>query len=153
MSKCENCGAEIVSKFCPYCGTKTNFEEEKKVEKSNSKTTVKTSSQDDVMDVFGMSSKFNDLLRMTSTMEEEGRTFLNDDEMSILNDIKSYSLNLSARSDELSAQIKSEKQRLRNARRAIASGHCPECNAVIKKNTEYCPKCGADCLIESYGDL
>ncbi len=161
MAKCKNCGAEVKGKFCAYCGTEINYEETKKTTKIENVAKNKTNSENTnlsgftktAMGAFDWLGKMNDLLKMTSNMKDENRQYFNDEEMQVLNSMNSISLNILKQNDEMGAEIKNEKQRQRNARRAIASGHCPECGNDIKKSTEHCPKCGADCLMEAYSDL
>ena len=144
MSFCKNCGKEIDSSFCPYCGTKVD-EEVKQVENNFQNNLINN--------MFNMINQFNELAKAGEKMQEEGRQFMTDDEMDIVKNLYQNSANIMKQNEESDKQIKEYKLKLREARRAIASGHCPECGAKINKNDDFCPNCGADCLMEAYSDL
>ena len=143
MSYCTNCGKEINSPFCPYCGTKAEVEV---VSNTPNSTT-------NAYDMFGFINQMNELVKSASNMENEGRAYLNEDEMQIVKNLTDFSAEMQKQNDELSIQLKEEKEKMRQARRAIASGHCPECGAKIGKHDDFCSECGADCLMEAYSDL
>lgn len=161
MAKCKNCGAEVTSKFCMYCGTKNDSIKEDKINLDEGSVSLKDTSHNSdptsftgmIGNLFTFLNKSNELVKASEKMKGEGREYFNDDEMLLVKDMFSQTYEISKHNDETSLAIKEERQKMRNARRAIASGHCPECGANIKKSTEYCPKCGADCLIETYSDL
>ena len=142
MPYCRNCGKEINSPFCPYCGTKA--EEVETYTNQNSNTNF---------DMFGMLNQMNELIKSATVAENEGRNYLNGNEMQIIKNLTDYSTQIINQSDKMSIQFKEEQAKKREARRAIASGHCPECGAKIGKHDDFCPKCGADCLMEAYSDI
>lgn len=142
MPFCENCGKEINTPFCPYCGTKSGIIAE------NKQTSV-----GDSMNLFGMISQMNELAKSAQKMENEGRAYLNENEMDLVKNLTDFAENMINQNDELSLKVKEDRQRTCAARKAIASGHCPECGARIGKSDDFCPECGADCLMEAYEDL
>lgn len=147
MAICKNCGAKIESKFCPYCGTK-NEELSTNDMMDTSKQKPNTSSK---IGVFANS--FNsmfDILKITNQMKKEGRETYTDDELKAFEGVLQSSVDLMKYGEQSDLEFKEYKKKFREARRAIASGHCPECGADINKNDDYCPKCGADCLMEAY---
>lgn len=147
MAICKNCGAKIESKFCPYCGTK-NEELSTNDMMDTSKQKPNTSSK---IGVFANS--FNsmfDILKITNQMKKEGRETYTDDELKAFEGVLQSTVDMMELNEQTDLELKEYKKKVREARRAIASGHCPECGANIKKNDDYCPKCGADCLMEAY---
>lgn len=147
MAICKNCGAKVESKFCPYCGTK-NEELSTNDMMDTSKQKPNTSSK---IGVFANS--FNsmfDILKITNQMKKEGRETYTDDELKAFEGVLQSTVDMMELNEQTDLELKEYKKKVREARRAIASGHCPECGANIKKNDDYCPKCGADCLMEAY---
>lgn len=147
MATCKNCGAKVDSKFCPYCGTKN----EEVVQNNIIDTNTQNSNSSLNLDIYTKSlSGLFDVLKIDNQMKKEGRETLTNEELATFENVMQNSLDLVKLNEQSNLEFKEYKKKVREARRAIASGHCPECGANIKKNDDYCPKCGADCLMEAY---
>ena len=147
MSTCKNCGAKVDSKFCPYCGTKD--EEASQDNIVNTLNDVENISTNLKLHAKNLNNMF-DIVKFANQIKKENTGILNDEELSALSNILQDNLEVVKLSEQSDLEFKEYKKKIREARRAIASGHCPECGANIKKNDDYCPKCGADCLMEAY---
>lgn len=147
MSTCKNCGAKVDSKFCPYCGTKN--EEASQDNIVNTLNDVENISTNLKLHAKNLNNMF-DIVKFANQIKKENTGILNDEELSALSNILQDNLEVVKLSEQSDLEFKEYKKKIRDARRAIASGHCPECGANIKKNDDYCPKCGADCLMEAY---
>lgn len=147
MSTCKNCGAKVDSKFCPYCGTKN--EEASQDNIVNAFNNVENISTNLKLHAKNLNNMF-DIVKFANQIKKENTGILNDEELSALSNILQDNLEVVKLSEQSDLEFKEYKKKIRDARRAIASGHCPECGANIKKNDDYCPKCGADCLMEAY---
>ncbi len=147
MSTCKNCGAKVDSKFCPYCGTKN--EEASQDNIVNAFNDVENISTNLKLHAKNLNNMF-DIVKFANQIKKENTGILNDEELSALSNILQDNLEVVKLSEQSDLEFKEYKKKIRDARRAIASGHCPECGANIKKNDDYCPKCGADCLMEAY---
>ena len=147
MAYCTNCGAKIDTQFCPNCGTKNE-----KYSRSSSKKNQSIKSDSPLDMTFSeMYSPLFDAIKLGIKIDNDKRNITEKDFQSVSN--------LLHHTDKIIAQNKAEqeemakqKEKRRQARRAIANGKCPECGAKIGKNTDYCPKCGAECLKEYYED-
>lgn len=147
MPTCKNCGAKVDSKFCPYCGTKN----EEVVQNNIIDTNTQNSNSSLNLDIYTKSlSGLFDVLKIDNQMKKEGRETLTNEELAAFENVMQNSLDIVKLNEQSNLEFKEYKKKVREARRAIASGHCPECGANIKKNDDYCPKCGADCLMEAY---
>ncbi len=147
MATCKNCGAKVDSKFCPYCGTKN----EEVVQNNIIDTNTQNSNSSLNLDIYTKSlSGLFDVLKIDNQMKKEGRETLTNEELAAFENVMQNSLDIVKLNEQSNLEFKEYKKKVREARRAIASGHCPECGANIKKNDDYCPKCGADCLMEAY---
>ncbi len=147
MATCKNCGAKVDSKFCPYCGTKN----EEVVQNNIIDTNTQNSNSSLNLDIYTKSlSGLFDVLKIDNQMKKEGRETLTNEELATFENVMQNSLDIVKLNEQSNLEFKEYKKKVREARRAIASGHCPECGANIKKNDDYCPKCGADCLMEAY---
>ncbi len=148
MAICKNCGAKVESKFCPYCGTKNE-----ELSTNNIIDTTNKQNSNTISKIGAITNNFNsmfDILKITNQMKKEGRETYTDDELKAFEGVLQSSVDLMKLGEQSDLEFKEYKKKVREARRAIASGHCPECGADIKKNDDYCPKCGADCLMEAY---
>ncbi len=158
MPFCVECGTESNGNFCPNCGAKmvkpaesgkqkSATESAEKIISTGKSTEKKSGYARYLEEALNSSMIMNDLLKSASKMQETGQTYFDDDAMSKLQDYYQSMIKSAEISD---TEYQEHKEKMRAAKKAIASGHCPECGAKIGKYDTHCKKCGADCLIEAY---